>query len=227
MGKHISRRVPQASGSLIIALGISAIDVLCCALVGALVLFLILSVEARKHTTTSDSGENQDLVFIVSYTPSTDPRPVLRLRIYPPRIPVASSSSVEAFSEYWTDSRDKRYESASMFRPAGGSLWSVAAASQTPQISVLHIHRPAAGVWGFSVGYVDSSYGAISSNPPQLNIAIAVLGHGGGAKCDVFVPVGEVAEKRTGIALKLASGTLSDKQSCQGDVETALSVPAK
>ena len=112
-----------------------------------------------------------------------------------------------------------------MFGPGGGSLWSVAAAAQDPQIALLHIRKPIVGAWGFSVGYLDSSADAPFSHPP-LGVAIRVLGQGDEAECIIPVAVGDIAEVRNGSVLKFASGAGS-QPSCQGDIQKALQVVGK
>jgi hypothetical protein len=219
-----SRDLGFQKGNLVVTLGISAIDVLCCALVGGLVLFLILSVEGRSRSVSAGEGSNQDIVLLMSHPLQTSPNPVLRLRIFPPLPPVPPPQSGNDFAEYWTDSPDKRHESNSMFDLGGGSLWSVAAANQDPQVSVLHIRKAIAGTWGFSVGYLDSTADAPFSHPP-VGVAIRVLGQGGEAECIVTLPVGEIVEMRNGSQLKFASG--APIQSCQGDLQKAMQVLGK
>src|SRR5258708_1241672 len=77
-----------AGPNMLIVLGISAIDVLCCALVCSLVLFLMLSQARSSGAAIRGTGNNKDLLIAfevpVAAGTAKDDWPVLRVRVFEP-----------------------------------------------------------------------------------------------------------------------------------------------
>src|SRR5262245_27496742 len=116
-GRRARRADPT---NFIVTLGISAIDVLCCALVGGLVLFLILSQEVRNKILAASGGPNRDLVILLSYE-TTSPEQILRLRVLPP--PGRTPGHRADPTEYWSDTKDGDRIEDGVLQDGGVSSW--------------------------------------------------------------------------------------------------------
>jgi hypothetical protein len=214
-----------SSTSLIVTLGISAIDVLCCALVGGLVLFLILSQEGSIKRLASSRGPNRDLIILLSYE-TVAPEQVLRLRLLPPlgRAPAYKSAP----TEYWSDRMDGGRIEDSVLQDGGVSSWSILGDDRRPgsRQVVLHVHRPAPGQWGFSVGYVDAAENMAGVPNSTVPMTIRVFG-GAAATCTLTAPGGlalnEVLEvKSDGQPRLLSNG--GQQSFCTPNLTSALTV---
>jgi hypothetical protein len=213
----------QRSTRLTIALGISAIDVLCCALVGGLVLFLILSVEGRNHKLAGRGGPNRDLVVMLLYD-NWNPPPVLRLRVTPGNSP-SPGKRAGGPTEYWTDG-DRRRDAGNMFLESGGASWSVVpdATEVGERMAILHLRRPVPGDWGLTVGYVESADGVANGPAIGIPVTIRVQSSSGSAECRLLLPINRVFDLATKSLIEENGGL--QLTNCTDDFKSALRVGA-
>lgn len=149
--------------SILISLGISAIDVLCCAMIASFVLFLVLSSRARDQN-RGTKGELARCMQIRIEEKESDPTAVLNLVLEPP----LSSGPAEIPSSLWTDegSSGSEIQHWQAARPGlqqdGHWKWLVF----SPRLSMLILEKPVSGDWHASLGYAHGMSGS------ELRVAV-------------------------------------------------------
>jgi hypothetical protein len=208
----------------IVTLGISAIDVLCCSLVGGLVLFLIVSEQGTNRETLYEGGDNKDMVIMLLY--KTNPsQQTLRVRVAPPSDPSASGGGESGPSEFWSDSQNAKREIPGMLQAGGGAFWFIPNSNEAgsdDNVAVLHLRRPMTGQWTFSVAYVDSKDGLAGVPPPSVDLIVRVFG-GSTAECSMPVPLDSILEVDAAGRF-LMNGATFTPPACEGQMATALNV---
>lgn len=167
----MSRRV-----NMTVVLGISAIDVLCCALVSSLVLFLMFS-SVRRHEAIQRVVGANELALVLTLPPASDSsaRPELRVRLT-----MEAAGEGEQVS-FWTadDFVDEPHNQAGrMVQQGGGIQWYSAKAGEPGEerVSIAMIHRPSAGRWSVALGYLDTSDGALAPADRDVQVNLSILG---------------------------------------------------
>jgi hypothetical protein len=137
--------------SMILPLGISAIDVLCCAMVASFVLFLVLSsqpVRERRAAANGKSSPSMKLRLTVF-----DPTTVLSLKLLPPQ---GGEEAVPVPVSLWTDepvnARDTgpSPDRKPALQKGGGWAWFVFPRGGE---SLLVLERPLNGQWRADLSY--------------------------------------------------------------------------
>jgi hypothetical protein len=177
---------------IVFVLGISAVDVLCCALVSSLVLFLLFSGSNLPLQGALGSGSNTDLSAVLRIDDSlkfdNSTRPLLRVRAFPPgSIPQRPSAA-----EFWTDSAPELTTRPSLREifsktPGGGIFWVPErgqVGGELARMCILHVSQPAVGLWDLEIGYMDTADGLTSAAVQSVPVRIAIVGHG---QCEVAV----------------------------------------
>jgi hypothetical protein len=166
--------------NLVVALGISAIDVLTCALVSSIVLFLILAAPAR--TTLHGREGLPDDGLVVQFAIGT-PGTAVRVLVFPGQ--AATVLPVEFWSNRPPTSRRPRGPDdlgviSSLYRNGGYAKWILSAegsssdrASQlTLPEATLVVNRPAAGKWRIKLAYSDFAEGQLA--PESVDVSVVV-----------------------------------------------------
>lgn len=143
-----------------IALGISAIDVLCCSLVSSILLFLILTSPAKKNVALSSGGNEPTL--IVSFA-VTDDNPIVRVLVYPgdtPELLPVEFWAGNAAQVTRPPSSIKLGDVSSLYRDGGFAWWipsEAAGSNRLPSTSgpssSLVVRNPSSGNWKIKIGY--------------------------------------------------------------------------
>lgn len=177
----------SAGPDMLVVLGISAIDVLCCALVCSLVLFLMLS-QASSGGAVRGKGRNKDLLiaFEVPAAPGTAKQdwPVLRVRVFEPTAGAPKGKGNGTPLLFWGDDREVIVPNATTplspnlaFAGRGQVLWtSDDIEGVDTRLSVLQIHNPKPGYWGVEIAYVDSKAGLITPAKPDMAVKVSISG---------------------------------------------------
>lgn len=216
----------KAGPDMVVVLGISAIDVLCCALVCSLILFLMLSQARSSASPIQGKGTDKDLLMVfevpaVTGIPSVD-WPVLRVRAFAPTPSPTTNGINSSPLVFWSDESERVLPNStdllppSMVQPDGGQvLWtSNALVGETQRISILQIHNPKPGYWGVEVGYVDSKTGLLSAATRDMSVRISIAG-AVSSRFSIRIPLNSVCN---------ISGDDCQKENLQGKVSKSLRV---
>jgi hypothetical protein len=175
---------PREKGGpdILIVLGISAIDVLCCALVCSLVLFLMLSQARSTQGATRGKGTNRDLMisFSVPVSPNTPPEdwPVIRVRVFEPT-PARPDSVAGTALLFWGDQRESITDARPLlvFPDHGEIVWTSDDLPEAHErLSVLQLHNPRPGYARIELAYVDSKSGLVGPLDATMHVKVSVAG---------------------------------------------------
>lgn len=141
--------------SMVITLGISAIDVLSCAMISSFVLFLVFTgtlFRRAHHNTNKGNNGSPALVLHIQYR---NQESVFNL-ILEPRA-VASASKHEQIL-LWTDESSKTVSLQGLENETTGSAPGVFSWNATPALkeALLIVERPVPIAWDVSVSYADA-----------------------------------------------------------------------
>jgi hypothetical protein len=169
--------------NLIIALGLSAIDVLSCALVSSIILFLLFSSPSKSKTPTAEATADVGLLIKIAIDQE---EPIVRLRVYPPNPDDEDRKSLPV--EFWSDLNGQSAkglgEIRSLYESDGSAIWVPSSTSETKVVSVagtspeaaLFVHRPKSGRWRLELGYMTSRSDLAAPHLPKFidaNVTIA------------------------------------------------------
>ncbi len=184
------------SNNIVISLGISAIDVLCCALVCSLVLFLMLSTSGTASQASLEMGKNKDVIvqLQVEKTPGIeeDTRPVLRLRL-------RAAEDKGKVNDFWTVDQ----HSPIVHTSQGELFWTSEVSEEgsdsdtsselRSRSSILQIHKPA-GEWLVELGYLETQEGLLGPAKQQVTVRVMVISASCSSETQITLKLGENLE---------------------------------
>jgi hypothetical protein len=166
--------------NLMVALGISAIDVLCCALVSSILLFLILTAPTKKIDESVSGGSEPTIRIFVAVSSDVPDVPIIRVLVYP-----GSEADVLPV-EFWASNMSqvarptsaiKLGDVSSLYRDGGDAWWipsqlPAKGEAQMPS-SMLAVRKPKIGNWKIQLEY--AAYNPSGSIPARVEVRVTAV----------------------------------------------------